>query len=155
MKPLPPLLVLAEGRRPRPRKALRTRPREIELHMAVARVLRMHARSDWQWTHVAHGEARDTRTAAKLKHMGLRAGWPDFVLVSPTGQFHALELKRDGETLSDAQGDFRMWSTRHGVPFVVAHSMRDVLTAFAVWHCLDDGAERTAWAGLSREASHG
>ncbi len=136
-----PLLMIAEGRRPRLRKASTPRPREIELHMQVAALLRRHARSDWQWTHIPNGELRDKRTAGKLKQMGVQAGWPDFVLIPPTGSLHCLELKRDGETLSDAQDDFKMWCVRHGVPYAVCHSMLDVLKAFAAWRCLGDDAQ--------------
>ena len=130
------LEMLAAGRKPRPRKAPQIRPREIELHVTVARLLRDHARSDWQWTHIPAGELRDKRTAAKLKAMGARRGWPDFVLVPPAGQLHALELKRVGETLSSAQDDFRTWAIRNGLPHVVAYTIDDVLVAFAVWGCL-------------------
>jgi hypothetical protein len=43
---IPPLLVIAEGRKPRLRKAPLARPKEISLHMAVAALLRNHARPD-------------------------------------------------------------------------------------------------------------
>jgi hypothetical protein len=108
MTVLPPLLQLAAGRKARPRRASPVRPLEVVLHMAVAKILRDHCRPDSQWTHIAHGEARDIRTAAKLKQMGVRRGWPDFVLVPPTGQLHCLELKRTGEKLSD-QKAFHLW----------------------------------------------
>ena len=132
----PPLLMLADGRRPRLRKAPAERPKEIKLHMAVAKLLRDYARPDWQWTHVPNGEARDIRTAAKLKQMGTKPGWPDFVLVPPTGQLHCLELKRIGETLTAEQEAFRSWCISHGVPHVVAYSLDEVLTAFEAWGCL-------------------
>ena len=95
MSSLPPLLMIAEGRKPRLRKAPVERSKEIALHMAVAKLLRQHARSDWQWTHIDNGEVRDPRTAAKLKQMGLRPGWPDFVLVPPTGRLHCLDATLD------------------------------------------------------------
>jgi hypothetical protein len=132
----PPLLVIARGGKPRLRKAPSTRPKEIALHMLVAALLRDHARPDWLWTHIANGEVRDPRTAGKLKQMGLQPGWPDFVLVPPRGQLHCLELKRLGESLSDAQEDFRFWCIRNSVPHVTAYSMREVLVAFDVWDCL-------------------
>ena len=136
MSSMPPLLMLAEGRHPRPRKAPQTAPKEITLHMSTAKLLRDYARSDWQWTHIAHGEARDIRTAGKLKAMGLRRGWPDFVLVPPTGQMHCLELKRIGEKLTDEQETFRLWCIRSGVPHVVAFTIDEVLSAFDCWGCL-------------------
>jgi hypothetical protein len=137
---VPPLLLIAEGRRARPRKAPKIRAKEISLHKDVAKLLRAHCRGDWQWFHCPNGEARDTRTAAKLKAMGVRAGVPDLCLIPPTGQIHFLELKRPGETLSEAQERFRIWATTHGVPLAVCHDIRQVLAAFGAWGCLNDGA---------------
>lgn len=133
---IPPLLMIAEGRRPRPRKAPAARPKEIVLHMAVAKMLREYLRQDWQATHIPNGEVRDKRTAGKLKQMGTRPGWPDFVLIPPTGRLHCLELKRIGEELTDEQDTFRIWCVWHGVPHVVAYSLDEVLTAFEIWGCL-------------------
>ncbi len=133
---VPPLLMLAEGRKPRLRGAPKSRTKEISLHMAVAALLRKHARPDWLWTHIANGELRDPRTAGKLKQMGLQPGWPDFVLVPPRGQLHCLELKRVGETLSDTQEDFRFWCIRFDVPHATACSINEVLVAFDAWGCL-------------------
>lgn len=136
MTAIPPLLMLAEGRKPRPRKAPQVRPKEHVLHFSVARMLRDHAREDWQWSHFPSGELRDKRTAGKLRNMGLQRGWTDFILVPPIGQLHCLELKRLGETLSDEQETFRLWCVRYGVPHVVAYSLDEVLLAFREWDCL-------------------
>ena len=89
---LPPPLALAQGRRARTRREAAPRPKEIGLHMAVADLLRRFARSDWRWAHYPAGEHRDIRTAAKLKAMGVQRGWPDFILLDPSGRLHALEL---------------------------------------------------------------
>jgi hypothetical protein len=121
MNATPPLLMLAEGRKPRARRAPLIRPKEITLHMAVAKVLREHCLPTWLWTHIASGELRDIRTAAKLKAMGVRRGWPDFILVPPIGQLHSLELKRAGEDLSDDQEAFQLHCIRHGWPQCVAY----------------------------------
>ncbi len=132
-KPIPPLLMLAEGRKPRLRKAPVERPKEIILHMSVADVSRKHARTDWQWTHIPAGEVRDPRTAAKLKKMGTKAGWPDFVLVPPIGKLHCLELKREDETLSGAQDEFKFWCVRFGVPYAVVYTMDEARIALDAW----------------------
>lgn len=129
-----PFLSLAAGRKPRVRKV--PRPKEIMLHMQVAKVLRDHARHDWQWTHIASGELRDIRTAVKLKRMGTKPGWPDFVLVPPTGQMHCLELKREGEKLTEEQEGFQLWCIRHGVPHSVAFTQSQALAVLDSWHCL-------------------
>jgi hypothetical protein len=102
-----PLLVLAQGRKVRLRKVPAVRPLEITLHLSCVKLLRDHCRPDWQWCHVPLGEIRDKRTAGKLRRMGTKAGWPDLILIPPTGQICCLELKRIGERLSDSQHDFR------------------------------------------------
>ncbi len=129
----PPLLLLAEGRKPRPRKAPTVTPKEIELHMAVAHLLRKHANPAWRWTHVPSGELRDVRVATKLKRMGTQRGWPDFILVSPAGKFHALELKRLGGRLSEDQEAFQVWAAAWGLPYSVAETMHDVLAVLDHW----------------------
>ena len=129
-----PFLSLAARLKPRARKA--PRPKEILLHMQVAKVLREHALPDWQWTHVGHGEVRDIRTAVKLKRMGQQKGWPDFVLVPPTGQMHCLELKREGETLTDEQEAFQTWCIANAVPHAVAFTQSQALAVLDEWQCL-------------------
>jgi VRR-NUC domain len=136
MTAIPPLLLIAAGRKVRARRAPVVRPKEITLHMSVAKVLRDHARPEWLWTHIASGELRDVRTAAKLKAMGVRRGWPDFILVPPIGQLHALELKRAGEKLTDDQQVFRDFCIRYGLPHVVAYTLDQVLFALDTWGAL-------------------
>lgn len=133
---IPPLLAIANGQGARPRKAVIERPKEIVLHMQVSKVFRVYLRPDWQCTHIPNGEIRDKRTAGKLKQMGTRAGWPDFILVPPRGLLHCLELKRVGEKLTVEQDEFRLWCIRHGIPHVVAFTLDEVLTAFQDWQCL-------------------
>jgi hypothetical protein len=136
MTAVPPLLAICEGRKPRARKAPAIRPREISLHLDVAKVLREHALPEWQWTHIASGELRDIRTAVKLKRMGTKPGWPDFVLVPPTGQLHCLELKRKGETLSEPQEAFQVWCIRNNVPHSMADDFDQALKILDHWGCL-------------------
>jgi hypothetical protein len=92
-------------------------PKEFVLHRAVADHLRAFARPDWRWTHFPAGEKRDPLTAAKLKAMGLRRGWPDFLLVALGGLLHALELKRRSETMREEQESFAAWCWEQGIPF--------------------------------------
>jgi hypothetical protein len=132
----PPLLAICEGTKARPRKAPVMRPREIKLHMDVAKVLREHALPEWQWCHIPNGELRDKHTAGKLKQMGVKPGWPDFILAPPSGQLHCLELKRYGETLSEVQETFQLWCIRHNVPHSVADSLDQALAVFDHWGCL-------------------
>jgi len=131
-----PFLALAQGRKPRLRKAPVVRPKEISLHMGVAKVLRDHCLPEWQWTHIASGELRDIRTATKLKRMGVKRGWPDFVLVPPTGQMHCLELKRVGEKLTEDQEAFQAWCAWTRIPHAVCRTMNEALVVLDGWRCL-------------------
>lgn len=136
MKSVPPLLAITRARRARPRKPHVHRPLEQSIHFAVVDALRQLCAPDWRWSHFPAGEARDARTGAKLKRMGTKPGWPDFVLISPRGMFHALELKRLGGSLSDDQQGFQTWCIAHGVPHGVAYSLDDALAIFCHWGCL-------------------
>lgn len=135
-----PLLMFAEGRKARPRKEPAVREKEITLHMRVAGFLRAHGRPEWRWTHIPAGELRDARTAAKLKAMGLQPGWPDLLLLSPSGVAHCLEFKRKGGRLSEAQEAFRQWCVSQGVAFVVADTAAGALDALRRWGALSDTA---------------
>jgi hypothetical protein len=89
-------------------------PKEFSIHCMVADDLRRFCPLDWRWTHFPAGEARTETTGARLKRMGTQPGWPDFILLSPAGRFHGLELKRRGNALSDTQLAFRAWCWSHG-----------------------------------------
>jgi hypothetical protein len=135
-RPLPPLLALAQGRRVRPRRAEKVRPKEIALHMSVADLLRRFARPDRRWSHFPSGEHRDVRTAAKLKAMGVQRGWPDIIAFDPLGRLHAMELKRVGGSLSEDQEAFQTWCITHGVPHSVVSSTDEALAVLSAWGAL-------------------
>ena len=136
MRTTPPLLLICEGRKPRPRKAPIFRPLESKLQCDVARLLHDYCLPTWRWTHFPAGEKRDVITGARLKRYGLQAGWPDIVLIGPAGIFHALELKRPGEALSEAQEVFQTWCIRHGIPHSVAFIFDQALAALDTWGAL-------------------
>jgi VRR-NUC domain len=129
----PPLLMLAEGRRPRARREAVPRPKEISLHMPVADLLRQLARPDWRWSHYPSGEHRDVRTAAKLKKMGVQRGWPDFILFDPNGLLYALELKRAGGRLSADQEAFRTWCIERAVNHAVVCTVAEAIKILSAW----------------------
>jgi hypothetical protein len=130
----PPLLVGMAGGKPRAKRFRAPAPRESKLHVDVAAVLRDHCLPDWLWRHIS-AKAANAREGAIMKRMGVRAGWPDFILISPEGNVRFLELKRLGEEPSDTQKEFRLWCVKHGVTYVIAWNMKAVLAAFGVWGC--------------------
>lgn len=110
-----------------------TASKEIYLHLPVAAFLDQFASKDWVWTHIGHGEARTARAGAKLKRMGVKPGWPDFVFVGPSGRVYFLELKREGGRLSKSQDAFRDYCVKRGIPHVVARTIGEAMTAFDSW----------------------
>lgn len=135
-KAAPPLLMLAEGRKPRARRAPVDRPKEHKLQSDVAAVLAAHCLPEWRWTHFPAGERRDVITGARLKRFGLQRGWPDIQIISPAGLYHGLELKRVGEDLTDDQEAFRVWCLNRGISHAVAFSLDEALSALNGWGCL-------------------
>ena len=106
------------------------------LQMGVAHLLRRLCLPTWRWSHFPAGELRDAATAGKLKAMGLQPGWPDILLVDPTGRLHALELKRRGAELTEQQEAFRAWCLDHGVPHAVADDLATATEILAGWGAL-------------------
>ncbi|WP_210482714.1 VRR-NUC domain-containing protein [Microvirga antarctica] len=111
-------------------------PRELNLHIQVANLLTQYLADGWEFTHPASGEYRDKRTAARLKRMGTKPGWPDLILLSPTAVFHGLELKRKGGSLSSAQRDFHRRAIGKGWNVTQADSFDAALAILERWGCL-------------------
>jgi hypothetical protein len=110
----------------------------------VADLLHRFAHPQWRFSHIASGEYRTPATAAKLKRMGVVAGWPDFILLAPTGIAHFLELKRGRAPLTDAQQDFADWCVAHGVHFAIARNFDEALRCLKSWGAVRGGLEISA-----------
>lgn len=137
-----PLLDVIAGKRPRLRSLPRLpAPKELALHFSTKRHLDRFAAPGWFWWHADSGERDDPEVRAKLRRMGARRGLPDFMLLSPRtpdragGLLHALELKRRGAALDEAQAEFAAWCAAHGVPHAVADTFDGVLASFRAWRC--------------------
>ncbi len=76
--------------------ATRLLPSEFQMHCTVADFMRRFGDPGWLWTHFPAGELRHPLIGAKLQKMGTKPGWADFLLVSPRGQLHTMELSRKG-----------------------------------------------------------
>lgn len=94
-------------------------------------------RKDWRAWHTPNEGSRNIVAGANLKRMGMLAGIPDWVIVSPDGKVYFLELKRVGEKLTKEQDEFRMWCVANGIPYAVAHSLTDVIRACQFWGAVD------------------
>ena len=103
----------------------------------VADDLRRFGDPDWQWVHIPSGELRNKITAYRLKRMGSKPGWPDFLLLDPSGRPFFLELKREGGRLSPAQKDFAKWRAyAPRVVYDVAYSYQEARRILIAWGAL-------------------
>jgi hypothetical protein len=122
----------------------RTAP-EFNLHVLIADIMRRWGTPGWQCTHLPFGEHRNAITGARLKRMGTKRGWPDFILLAPRGgtgsilnplfigTAHFLELKRKGAQLSDEQAELGAWLMDNGYPYRVADTFDEALTILKAW----------------------
>ena len=114
-------------------------PPEFNLHVMVADTLGRWVNPDWQYTHIASGEFRTEATARRLKRMGVKPGWPDFILLSPAGVPYFMELKRPGGKLSEHQAVFSQWCVAHGVAFAICDTYEGVLKQLKGWNVVRSG----------------
>lgn len=121
------------SRRPKAARTAAPLPKELSTHVAIADALRIGAQPGWLWTHFPAGEHRDDQTGARLKRMGLKPGWSDFLLISPEGRLHALELKRGPGPLSPDQVEFMLLCQSRGVPHAVARSFDEAISQLTAW----------------------
>jgi hypothetical protein len=129
-------------------------PSEFQIHCGVADALRMLARPDVLWSHFPSGESRDARTGAKLKHMGLQPGWPDFIIIVPGDPWDLhrpqvccfLELKTIRGRLSPSQQEFRDNAVAVGCLHSVARSVDEAVEVLSRW-----GAIRRAESGRDED----
>jgi hypothetical protein len=119
---------------------------EFNLHVMVANILHRWGSKDWDWTHLPFGEHRSAKTGARLKRMGTKRGWPDFILFAPRehkvegqkylrayGRVYCLELKRKGAKLSDEQKNLMFSLIGKGHSYDVADNFADALTILKRW----------------------
>ncbi len=108
---------------------------ERGLHLYAADLLRLKARRDILWLHIANEGERSPRTGAFFKRMGMRPGAADFLIVVK-GQAHWLELKAAKGRQSPAQRDFEADAVKSGSPYVVCRSPEAVNTILDMWGAL-------------------
>jgi hypothetical protein len=113
---------------------------EFRLSLAVADFLRLTVPAEIPWTHIGHGEIRDKRTAAKLKAMGLKPGWADYVFILPGGRAAFVELKAPGNYQTPDQRAFEQSVVAAGALYLVCRSVPEVEGALRAWGCVLKGS---------------
>lgn len=111
---------------------------EDELQANVAKYLdRALPLASW-WTATANGawlggdKRRRMIQAARLKRTGVKSGAPDLIILHD-GRFLGIELKVEGETLTDKQMEAEDQIVIAGGGFAVARSIEQVEQALLHW----------------------
>jgi hypothetical protein len=133
---------------PRPYRLTERVTPEDELHVAVARMLRLLLLPPAEWTCFPAGNVPlPPRFAAKLARFGLARGWPDVLILH--GTLFGIELKRRGGRLSKTKlvrtpagalreliGQDEMFPRLEcaGMRIAVCHTPDEVLTWLHRWH---------------------
>ena len=88
-------------------------------HRKIARLLH----------HSPNGGKRNAKEAARFKAMGVRAGFPDLILLLPNSQYHflAIELKTDKGRQSDYQKEYQQLIESVGGKYVVVRSLDEFI----------------------------
>lgn len=121
-------------------------PLEYQTQIAIADALRAGCMPGWRWSHFPAGSAmssfrnakgkRVAPAGVKLQRMGLQPGWPDLLLISPSGVHHWLELKRGKAPMSEDQEAFRDHALAIGVPWALARSFDEAVAQLVAWGAL-------------------
>ena len=85
--------------------------------------------------HSPNGGRRNVREAARFKKMGVRAGFPDLILLLPCHQYHylAIELKTCVGRQSEHQSSMMMAMEEHGGMYVIVRSIEDFIGIVNKW----------------------
>ena len=121
---------------------------EDDLHTAVAHALDRLLLPPATWTTFPAGQVELTaQAAAKLARLGLKAGWPDLLVLH--GVLHGIELKTlDGRlsrtrSVRTRRGTLRLVEGQQdtfprleaaGMKIAVCRTVGEVLTALAAWN---------------------
>lgn len=110
---------------------------EQDLQIAGIKFLNVALPSDWRVVHVANGVAGNDNSAktanAIRKAMGVRAGFPDLILLGPS-RFVVAEAKSAKGRLMPEQKDWRDWFLSIGAPWFVFRTLDELADG-----CLDAG----------------
>lgn len=103
-------------------------PLERQIHLGIVQMLKLMAKPDVVWMHVANERRCSPREGAFLKQMGVLPGVADFVFVTFPARVSFLEVKRPGGKLTDSQKEFRNRVEKLGCEYDIAHSTSEALT---------------------------
>lgn len=105
---------------------------EDAIHQSILRYLRMTLPSGWLVMHVPNGGSRNPIEGAKMKRLGVVAGWPDISIYGPPGCFF-MEVKSAKGRLSNCQHRIIDQLKDMGRPVAVVRSIDDARALVREW----------------------
>lgn len=102
---------------------------EFRTCCALADTLDRFLTPGWRYTHLPFGENRSASTGARLKRMGTRRGWPDYLFCGPGRALLFLEMKRKGGRPSPDQVAVAAHLAHCGFDYLCAQSYQDAVAA--------------------------
>ena len=80
--------------------------------------------------HSPNGGFRNLREAGRFKQMGVRAGFPDLILLYPSGKYHYLciELKSEKGKQTESQKKWHKMIQETGNKYVVCRNLDQFMT---------------------------
>lgn len=118
--------------------------KELQIHMAVADLLRFTASPFTLWYHPANEGKRSERTGAHLKRMGMLPGVADFALTLPDRRSAFLEIKTDDGEQNADQISFELFCLKAGILYAVARSLDEAQAILTSWGALRETVARAA-----------
>lgn len=111
---------------------------EQDLQRACVQLLQIYeSMGKLAFAHVPNGGRRGKTEAAIMKGLGVRAGFPDFIIVwsSPLGEPYSgfIELKSETGTLSPAQKQWRDTLQHHNHLWAEVRSVDNLTKTFEKW----------------------
>lgn len=112
---------------------------EFRDQIALVSLLDRFKNPRWEFTHLPMGEKRSVWTGRKLKLMGTRKGWPDFIFVRDDGRTFWLELKRRySGKLTKEQGVIIPFLMRAGHGVLVTNSLDEAVATLQLVEILNE-----------------
>jgi hypothetical protein len=108
-------------------------PSEQTVQASIAAALEVGLKGICAWTAIDAGAGKMTKAAAGLrKARGVKAGWPDIILVHQ-GRFYGLEVKDADGSLSADQRDLHAWLRACKAEVAVVRSIEEAVRAIRAW----------------------
>jgi hypothetical protein len=121
---------------------------EDALHKAILKYLRTVLPHGWLVMHVPNGGSRNPIEGAKMKALGVMAGWPDISIYGP-GMCCFMEVKTQRGRLSNSQHAVIDRLADMGHPVAVVRSIDDARTMVKEWGL----PTRDTWEHISQPAA--